>query len=499
MGSCWCVCNHHHHLTFIGKDPPQTWRELMVLGFISLILVFSQYYIAEICIPTKVANTMWPCKKEKLSETGDNRRRLLWYEHRMLASKESKCKEEDGKVPIITVDGLHQLHILIFFLAVLHVLYSAVTMGLGRLKIRGWKQWEQETESHDYEFSNVSSISLAGVSITPFILRLEVLEKKGCFFRQFFRSVSRSDYLTLRNGFISVHLAPGSKFNFQKYIKRSLEDDYKTVVGVSPVLWASFVVFLLLNVSGWQALFWAALIPLFIILAVGTKLQAILTKMALEITERHAVVQGIPLVQGSDKYFWFGRPHLMLNLIHFALFQYEFGINSCFHDNLKVVIGKIALGVGVLLLCSYITLPLYALVAQMGSHMKKSIFDEHTSKALKKWHNAVKKRTGKGGKSPARALGGGSPTASMSSTLHSAGATLHRFKTTGHSTRSFTYETDPEQSDYEEPHSPTSSATTNLIVRVDNNVSEIEPSAPNGVDENRNVDDFSFVKPAPLK
>lgn len=63
------------------------------------------------------------------------------------------------------------------------------------------------------------------------------------------------------------------------------------------------------------------LIGLQIIFAVGTELQSILTKMALEITERHAVVQGIPLVQGSDKYFWFGRPHLILHLIHFALFQ----------------------------------------------------------------------------------------------------------------------------------------------------------------------------------
>jgi hypothetical protein len=29
---------------------------------------------------------------------------------------------------------------------------------------------------------------------------------------------------------------------------------------------------------------------------------------------------------------------------------------------------------------------------QMGSRMKKSIFDEQTSKALKKWHNTVKKK-----------------------------------------------------------------------------------------------------------
>ncbi|KAH7858738.1 hypothetical protein Vadar_027360 [Vaccinium darrowii] len=35
---------------------------------------------------------------------------------------------------------------------------------------------------------------------------------------------------------------------------------------------------------------------------------------------------------------------------------------------------------------SYITLPMYALVAQMGSHMN--------------WHNAVKKRHGKGGSVP---------------------------------------------------------------------------------------------------
>lgn len=58
-----------------------------------------------------------------------------------------------------------------------------------------------------------------------------------------------------------------------------------------------------------------------VILAVGTKLQGIITNMALEIKERHAVVQGIPLVQVSDKHFWFSWPQLVLYLIHFVLFQ----------------------------------------------------------------------------------------------------------------------------------------------------------------------------------
>ncbi|XP_009359622.2 MLO-like protein 8 [Pyrus x bretschneideri] len=487
--------------------------ELMILGFISLILTFGQSYIAKICIPLKVGDTMLPCSvADEEEDSTASRRRLLWYERRSLATASGyKCKT--GYEPLISVNGLHQLHILIFFLAVFHVIYSLITMLLGRLKIRGWKHWEAETSTHNYEFSNdPSRFRLTHETSfvrahTSFWTRIPFFFYVGCFFRQFFKSVSKSDYLTVRNGFITVHLGAGSKFNFQKYIKRSLEDDFKVVVGVSPVLWASFVIFLLLNVNGWQLLFWASLIPLMIILLVGTKLQAILTKMALEISERHAVVQGIPLVQGSDKYFWFGRPHLILNLIHFALFQnafqiiyffwiwYSFGLNSCFHANFKLAIAKVILGVGVLCLCSYITLPLYALVTQMGSHMKKSIFDEQTSKALKKWHMAVKKKT-HGSKSPARTLGGGSSTISTKDSSSSGGPTLHRFKTTGHSTRSAAFE-DHETSDLEtDPLSPSS---TNLIVRVDPFEQQTEINEPHDGEQTTIPNDFSFDKPAPDK
>lgn len=513
----------HKRALFEALDKVKS--ELMVLGFISLLLTFSQYYISKICISQSVADTMLPCsvgEKKGHVKGGEgeeeNRRRLLWYDHRSLSVSNNKSTCKEGHVPIITVDGLHQLHILIFFLAVLHVVYSAVTMALGRLKIRGWKVWEQETASHDYEFSNdPSRFRLTHETSfvkahTSFWTKIPFFFVIGCFFQQFFRSVSKSDYLTLRNGFISVHLAPGSKFNFQKYIKRSLEDDFQVVVGVSPVLWASFVVFLLINVNGFKALFWASLIPLVIILAVGTKLQSILTKMALEITERHAVVQGIPLVQGSDRYFWFGRPHLVLHLIHFALFQnafqityflwiwYEFGLKSCFHDNFRLLMIKLALGVGVLFLCSYITLPLYALIAQMGSNMKKSIFDEQTAKALKNWRMAVKKKHG--GRSPTRSLGDSSPTpsmasTSMSSTLHSATSKLHRFKTTGHATHSFTYD-EQDMSDLEADPITTESTTAKLIVRVDHDDTDTETTI-HPDEEHRDEDDFSFSKPAPPK
>ncbi|KAE8701288.1 MLO-like protein 10 [Hibiscus syriacus] len=467
--------------------------ELMVLGFISLLLTFSQSYIARICIPTDVANTMLPCKADVKEEHApkdseeEHRRRLLWFDRRILATISSAPKCKEGHEPLISVEGLHELHILIFFLAVFHVLYSFVTMMLGRLKIRGWKKWEQETLSHDYEFTNDPS-------------RFRLTHETS------FVKAHTSFWTRIHFFFYIVHLAPGSKFNFQKYIKRSLEDDFKIVVGVSPVLWASFVVFLLLNVEGWEAIFWASLIPVIIILAVGTELQAILTKMALEITERHAVVQGMPLVQASDKYFWFGRPQLVLHLIHFVLFQnafqityflwilYSFGKNSCFHDKFGLVIVKLSLGVGVLLLCSYITLPLYALVTQMGSHMKRSIFDEQTSKALKNWHMAAKKRRGNATKSPTRALGG---SASPSPTLHSPGHSLRRFKTTGHSARPSNLFEDHDLSDLEaEPLTP--ALNDNLTIRVDPDGPATEMSEIYHV-EARNVDNFSFTNSSPAK
>ncbi|KAF2310249.1 hypothetical protein P3X46_035031 [Hevea brasiliensis] len=406
--------------------------ELMVLGFISLLLTFSQNYVSQICIKESYADTMLPCPKkgmkdehESASGNEEHHRRLLWYDRRFLGgdSKVKGCKM--GYVPLISVNGLHQLHIFIFFLAVFHVIYSAITMMLGRLKIRGWKDWERENcKVHDAmndptRFRLTHETSFVK-SHTSFWTKTPALFYIVCFYQQFFRSVTKADYLTMRHGFVSVHLTPASKFDFQKYIKRSLEDDFKVVVGISPLLWASVVLFLLFNVHGWQATSWFSGLPLFVILAVGTKLQAIITQMALEIQERHAVVQGIPLVQVSDRNFWFSWPQLVLYLIHFVLFQnafeltyflwiwYEFGLKSCFHENITLVYIRVALGVGAQFLCSYITLPLYALVTQMGSTMKRSIFDEQTSKALKQWHKkAVKKhQDGKPEHVATRTLGG---------------------------------------------------------------------------------------------
>jgi hypothetical protein len=55
-----------------------------------------------------------------------------------------------------------------------------------------------------------------------------------------------------------------------------------------------------------------------------------------------------------------------------------------------MVLVRLAMGLFVQWLCSYSTLPLYALVTQMGTKLKHSIFEESTVNALHGWHHRAK-------------------------------------------------------------------------------------------------------------
>ncbi|XP_076949227.1 MLO protein homolog 1-like [Bidens hawaiensis] len=417
--------------------------ELMLLGFLSLLLTVGTKYVAKICVPEKVGYKMLPCKAKDYNgdgkkkdggdkggggvgdEDGEQHRKLLSLAEEMIfrrvlagADSETGSSCRKGMVPMISSSAVHQLHIFIFILAVFHVLYSVVIIGLGLAKMKKWKTWEAETTSLEYEFTN-DPARFRFAHQTSFVKRHTGLSTKpgirwvGAFFRQFFGSISKVDYLTIRHGFINKHFAPSSKFDFHKYIKRSMEDDFKAVLGISIPLWMFSIIFLLLNVHGWHALTYLSFVPLVILLLVGTKLELVIMEMAQQIQDKATIVRGAPVVEPTNKFFWFNSPQLVLFLIHFTLFQnafqmafflwtvYEFGINSCYHESMVGIGVRVGLGVLVHIMCSYITFPLYALVTQMGTHMKRSIFEEQTLKALKKWQKAAKERK------RLRELGGG--------------------------------------------------------------------------------------------
>ncbi|CAH1435266.1 unnamed protein product [Lactuca virosa] len=235
--------------------------ELMLLGFLSLLLTVGTSYIAKICVPEKIGYKMLPCKPEYYKSKGDgsggaggddddnndhegkSRRKLLNLAEEMIFRRVLAASSDDvgtcgkGMVQMISYSAVHQLHIFIFVLAVFHILYSVVIIGLGLAKMKKWKAWEAETTSLEYEFTN-DPARFRFAHQTSFVKRHTGLSTKPgirwvvAFFRQFFGSISKVDYLTIRNGFINAHFAPSSKFDFHKYIKRSMEDDFKSVLGI---------------------------------------------------------------------------------------------------------------------------------------------------------------------------------------------------------------------------------------------------------------------------
>ncbi|KAI9177708.1 hypothetical protein LWI28_018346 [Acer negundo] len=357
-------------------------EELMLLGFISLLLTVFQDAISHICIPSYLASHMLPCNKETVSHTNDFVRRQL------LSSDSGSDHCSKGKVPFLSLEAMHQLHIFIFVLAVVHVIFCAITMVLGGARISQWKHWE-DTARNEAKLVKVPSKEkhhklFFSKRAIGYWRKSAVVSWLISFFKQFYNSVTKSDYITLRQGFIMAHHRGNDKYNFHEYITGRVDADFKKVVGISWYLWLFVVIFLLLNLEGWHTYFWLAFLPLILLLLVGAKLEHIITRMAQDAKSLQQD-QADKVLKPSDEYFWFGRPGIVLDLIHFILFQNAFeiaffvwiwctyGFRSCIMEKLGFIIPRLVMGVMVQFLCSYSTLPLYALVTQMGSDPEKSV------------------------------------------------------------------------------------------------------------------------------
>ncbi|XP_038989561.1 MLO-like protein 1 [Phoenix dactylifera] len=391
-------------------------EELMLLGFISLLLTVFQGAIQRTCIRESLTHHMLPCKRKEAATTAHYAVRffsgVLGSGRRLLAGggEDSTHCQKEGKVPLLSLEAIHQLHIFIFVLAVTHVVLSLITVLLGTAKIRIWRHWEDSIQKEDGNvpkgITHVHQFEFIRNRFKGFDKDSSVLSWLHSFVKQFFGSVTKSDYTTMRLGFIMTHCRGNPKFNFYSYMIRALEADFKRVVGISWYLWIFVMVFLLLDVNGWHAYFWISFIPLILLLALGTKLEHIITQLAHEVAEKHSAIEGDLVVTPSDDLFWFHRPKIVLFLIHFILFQNAFEIafffwvlttynfDSCIMGQAGFIIPRLVISVLIQILCSYSTLPLYAIVTQMGSSFKKAIFDENVQEGLVGWAQQVKKRKG---------------------------------------------------------------------------------------------------------
>ncbi|XP_074320830.1 MLO-like protein 15 isoform X3 [Silene latifolia] len=293
-------------------------EELMLMGFVSLLLAFVQDNVQHWCIPEKYVDYWLPCHS---NDAGSSLQIFLSsYRRRRLLGEEGEdfaCKK--GLVPFIGLGVLHDLHYLIFVLAVVHVSSCTITVLLGKAKISQWAKWECDIQLKKPE--NVESGEVILTKQLTFVKDRYGDGNAAWFRRNYVNSfikhllgvVTKADYEAMRFGFIVAHHEGDHNYNFHDYVIYAYEADFQKVVTIRWFLWLFAVISLTLHVAGWNIYFWISLIPL----------------------------------------------------------SFKFDFNSCIMGDRNFAIARLVIMVAVQTIFSYSTLPLYAIVTRMGSSDNK--------------------------------------------------------------------------------------------------------------------------------
>ncbi|KAI3408634.1 MLO-like protein [Psidium guajava] len=346
-------------------------EELMLLGFISFLLTVFQRILSQICIPPHLASHMRPCKErvseiathgELLLQTTNNRRRLLSTDPSV-----ENCAHK-GQVPLLSIEALHELHIFVFVLAVVHVIFCATTMVLGGVKIRQWKNWENSLRRDTPKKGKTHASSTDG-------------DDRDADFRQRASGLEESSYCEL-DDFVyetilwlrhQIRLCRSATWIYYAPLPFNSQHRLVFLAIRRPVL--------LLNVEGWNT-YLDVVSTISPFAPCWSKLEHIITRLAQEVESRRD--PEAPQVKPSDEHFWFDCLFLWI--------WSTYGIHSCMMERIGFIIPRLIMGVLVQVLCSYSTLPLYALVSQMGSGFKEGMFNYPVLLPLWRWAEGRKKR-----------------------------------------------------------------------------------------------------------
>ncbi|PHT36181.1 MLO-like protein 4 [Capsicum baccatum] len=336
-------------------------EELMLLGLISLLLGQCARQISQICVNSSLfSSKFYLCSQEDYGSANEtihlSRSSILSNDTDIppkgIYQPSHQCGE--GREPFVSYEGLEQLHRFLFVLGITHILYSCIVVGLAMTKIYSWRKWENQVNSvaennlqvlKNKEMRRQSTFALHHAS-HPWS-RSRILIWMLCFIRQFRTSIRKADYLALRLGFITNHKLPLT-YNFHNYMVRSMEDEFYEIVGISWLLWGYAIICIFINihgnenfvtrkrhfwlvevsndhscVAGLNIYFWLSFIPAILVMVVGTKLQHVVSSLALEIAEPKGPLIGTQ-VKPRDELFWFGKPKILLRLIQFISFQNAF-------------------------------------------------------------------------------------------------------------------------------------------------------------------------------
>ncbi|KAL3752900.1 hypothetical protein ACJRO7_000316 [Eucalyptus globulus] len=350
--------------------------ELMLLGVISLLLTVFQTRIAKICISERLDNVLLPCKKPDSSSAVAN----------FITSSSASSATRGRHLLILASDTTDYCSQKVTFPELLLLLldYSELIIQWSMLEI--YDEWSQKDDIQNV-LTEILERYKNPLGSFRYVL-VSILQKT-------FTSLTEHEYIALRQNFIAARNPKEPGKDFQKYIMRTLQKDFEKMMGIRWYLWLCAVVYLLVNVAGWNAHFWISFIPFTLTVIISIKLERMITQLAKEVAKKHkhdkdksSENSAKDLVfKFSEDDFWFSGLKMVGRLLHIVLFvnslelaffffiMFQYGLHSCIVGKVGFVVPRIVMGVIVQIVCSSRILPLHAII-QSQMHLEKKQSDK---------------------------------------------------------------------------------------------------------------------------
>jgi mlo protein len=369
--------------------------ELMLMGFISLILVALEDRLLSICIPMNAVIGV-PCWHDE-SHPGLNFTRAHGRRFLLAAEKRDELCDE-GYTKLLDLRAIHHIHILIFCIAVMHILYSCVLIVLSQAKMAMWTGWE--TWGDDPKET------------------LDLLQKPPqhvgwvrSFCEQFYNSLDPIGFLTVKRYFV-IRAKKKAGFQFGAYVTEMLEHDFTDFVGISWWMW--FILILQVVSEGYDLGRLSVFASMSVVFSVytSTRCRMLLVHLSdgvyteytkglkdekvtheilnsLQHTDLHADRERLDDLEPEDvcpcgcSFLGYDVFKTMIRFVMFqnssslsqaAFYWWQIGTDACYFNNRNsaILIFQIVLNLSMLLHNSLVTVPLYCVVTVVADHEKKS-------------------------------------------------------------------------------------------------------------------------------
>eukprot|EP01025_Chloroclados_australasicus_P056546 TRINITY_DN700_c0_g1_i11.p1 TRINITY_DN700_c0_g1~~TRINITY_DN700_c0_g1_i11.p1 ORF type:complete len:666 (-),score=84.88 TRINITY_DN700_c0_g1_i11:920-2917(-) len=239
--------------------------ELFALGLITLLLITLQDQLVKICVPGGDDKYGGYDKYSDYPQPPDYPK----GNRKLLAGTGGDFECASGKESLWSITVLHEIHILIFIIAVVHLVQAAFSMVIAELRVRRWKKYEDAPNHDMVPLKRKGGIKAKGSWVALWA---------QAFFMQFIDSVDRPIYLAIRRLFIEK-MELDDNFNFHNFVVDSMEEDFAKLVEFQWIMWLIAAIYILIPWQAWSVI-WLPCVFLLAMLIVGAKLQAVAIQLA---------------------------------------------------------------------------------------------------------------------------------------------------------------------------------------------------------------------------